>query len=126
MAVRLATISAESRYILDPSMGVTVSVGDMAWGSAWALWSGNCMAIDAGDAISDTKAGATWGKIKGYLRRNQGRVSYRKLSRYMKLNVKDLKESLGGMQEAGMVRITDDAAQGGRAGKTVFLLDEEA
>ena len=117
MATRLATILAVGREAEHPK----VSVDDIGWGIAVALWSSERMAKDAGMFVSDTEVGKDRARIMAKVESSPGKVC--KQSAVMKdlgLSADSLHKLVRDMVEIGQLAV--DERKPARGGKDIRYL----
>jgi hypothetical protein len=114
---RTAEIAQRIGAIIAVGRGSEVlTAEDMLLGRGIALWSAETMARGAAEHISDSESQATAINVLRVLAERGGRVSHRDLTRALKhrYGVRELKEALVSLSDAGQVHVGKDApARGG-------------
>ncbi|MBS1181951.1 MAG: hypothetical protein H6Q99_1831 [Proteobacteria bacterium] len=120
MAVRMATIRAGGRDPVAPQ----ITVDDMDWGRAVALWSARTLYRMGRLYISETDFQADANRVLRIIDKEGGEISQETLRARMKnrLRARELREVIETLEDTGAITRESVATEGGGPRKTVYCL----
>lgn len=120
MAVRMATIRAGGRDPVAPK----ISVDDMEWGRAVALWSARTLYRMGRLYISETDFQAEANRVLRIIDKEGGEISQETLRARMKnrLRARELREVIETLEDTGAITRESVATEGGGPRKTLYFL----